>query len=130
MQDARTTARKSVEDFAAAWLAGDVDTVARTCSPGVRWWTPLGGETGPGPAAVSAALTAVLATAPRPIEVTALAISDDGARGVLELRAAAGSPAGSATLVTSVVTVSGGQIMEGRTYADLEAPYAPTAGDA
>lgn len=130
MQDARTTARKSLEDFAVAWLAGDEDAVTRTCSPGVRWWTPLGGETDPGPAAVSAALAAVLATAPRPIEVTALAISEDGSRGVLELRAAAGAPTGSATLVTSVVTVSAGKIMEGRTYADLEAPAVPTARNA
>jgi len=130
MQDARTTARKSLEDFTVAWLAGDEDAVTRACSPGVRWWTPLGGETDPGPTAAWAALAAVLETTPRPIEVTALAVSEDGSRCVLELRAAAGSPTGSATLVTSVLMVSAGMIMEGRTYADSEAPIAPTARNA
>lgn len=129
MQDARTTTRKSLKDFATAWLAGDEDAVTRTCSPGVRWWTPFGGDTDRGPAAVSAALTVVLATTPRPIEVTALAISEDGTSGVLELRAPTGAPTGSATLVTSVITVSAGMIIEGRTYADLEAPAVPTARD-
>ncbi|MGH3357498.1 MAG: nuclear transport factor 2 family protein [Nocardioidaceae bacterium] len=127
MPDARSTTRKSVEDFATAWLDGDEATVARACSPGVRWWTPVAGETGPGPAATWAALTAILEAAPRPIEITALAISDDGSRGVVEMRAAAGAPTGSATLVTSVVRVSSGKVVEGRTYADPATQTAPTA---
>lgn len=130
MQDARTTARNRLECFTAAWLTGDEDAITRTCSPGVRWWTPLGGETDPGPTATWASLAAVLDGTPRPIEVTALAISEDGSRGVLELRGAPTAPTGSASLVTSVVTVSAGKIVEGRTYADPEVPAAPVARDA
>lgn len=129
MQDARTTARNCLECFTAAWLTGDEDAISRACSPGVRWWTPLSGEADPGPTAAWAALAAVLQTTPRPIEVTALAISEDGSRGVLELRGEPTAATGSASLITSVVTMSAGKIVEGRTYADPETPPAPTARD-
>lgn len=125
MQDTRSTTRESLEDFVSAWLDGDEGALAGTCSADVRWWTPVDDETGTGPARVRAALDRVLATVHRPIEVTALAVSEDGSCGVVELRAAA-TPGAAAALVTSVVTVVGGKVVQGRTYADVEASPRPS----
>lgn len=120
MQDARSRARGYLEEFVSAWLSGDREPVTRACSPAVRWWTPLTDREATGPAEAWAALEQVLAPVPRPIEVTALAADEDGARGVVELRSEATSGARPALFVTSVVTLSGGTVVEGRTYTDLD----------
>lgn len=120
MQDARSRARGSLEEFVSAWLSGDREAVARACSPAVRWWTPLTDRETTGPAEAWAALEQVLAPVPRPIEVTALAADEDGARGVVELRSQATSGPRSALFITSVFTLSGATVVEGRTYTDLD----------
>lgn len=122
MQDVRSTARRSVEDFVSAWLAGDRDKAAGVCSPSVRWWTPVSDQTAPGPAEAWMALERVLAPVPRPIEITALAVSEDGSSGVVEMRAGVDRGAGRSTFVTSVIRLAAGKVVEGRTYADLNTP--------
>ncbi len=129
MPDARSRARDSLEEFASAWLSGDREAVTRACSPAVRWWTPLTDREATGPAEAWAALEKVLAPVPRPIEVTALAADEAGARGVVELRSEAISGAQSALFITSVVTLSGGTVVEGRTYTDLELHAVGGAGN-
>ncbi|MCW2842580.1 MAG: hypothetical protein JWN22_496 [Nocardioides sp.] len=124
MQDAKTVARESVTTLVAAWLAGDPGATTGVLAPGVRWWTPLGGETAEGPDAVWGVVEAVLAGTPRPIEVTALILNEDGTRGVVELRSAASDEA--LVLVTSVITLVDGTIVEGFTYSDVGAEFAST----
>jgi ketosteroid isomerase-like protein len=117
--DARARARSLAEALTAAWLAGDHDAVARTCTADVRWWTPGTGGTACGPDEASAALREVLAPLRPPVTVTALVASDDGGRCVVELRSAAGPRDPSPAFVTSVLTLRDGQIAAARTYSDL-----------
>lgn len=119
MQDARTRARESVNTLVAGWLAGDPVATTKVLAPAVRWWTPLGGRSSSGPAGAWDALQAVLARTPRPIEVTALIVNEDGTRGVVELRTRAAEQ--SAVSVTSVVTLVDGAVVEGFTYCDVGA---------
>jgi ketosteroid isomerase-like protein len=124
MQDARTRARESVNTFVAAWLAGDPGAATEVLAPAVRWWTPLGGHFSADRAGAWDALQAVLARTPRPIEATALIVNEDGTRGVVELRTRASEE--SAVLVTSVVTLVDGAVVEGFTYSDVGAEPAET----
>ena len=121
MQDVRSKARTSLQEFVSAWLGGNYEAVAEACSPTVRWWTPLSDKTATGPDEAFAALERVLAPIPRPIEVSALVVAEDGSRGVVEMRARTVSDAGTLTLVTSVIAFSAGTVAEGRTYVDLTA---------
>jgi ketosteroid isomerase-like protein len=119
MDGARARARSLGADVTAAWLAGDYDTVAGLCATDVRWWTPVTGETAPGPADATAALRGVLAPLRRPVTVAAVVPSDDGTRCVVELRSAAGPQDPSPAFVTSVLTLRDGTIASARTYTDL-----------
>lgn len=120
MEDPRSTARSSVQQFVAAWLAGDFDTVSQTCSATVQWWSPVSPEAA-GPAEACAALESVLAPVPRPIEVTGLLVNEDGTRSVVEMRSPARAQDGPSTFVTSVIGLTAGEIAEGRTYIDVKA---------
>lgn len=122
MPDVRVQAREAVHTLVTAWLAGDRDGVTVVLAPTVRWWTPLSDESSEGPAGAWSSLEAVLARIPRPIEIDALLVNEDGTRGVVELRAPA--PDQAAVLVTSVVTLSDGSIVEGSTYTDVGAATA------
>lgn len=119
MTDARTRARNSVQEFVSAWLAGDHDAVSSVCAATVRWWSPLGGGTVEGRAATCTELARVLALAPHPREIAALAVNEDGTTAVIEIRAATPAPGGRPTFVTSVVSLSAGRITDGRTYVDV-----------
>lgn len=122
MHDVRARARECLDAFVSAWLAGDSRTTIELCSPDVRWWTPLtAGET-TGPTAAWAALEQVLAPAARPLRVTALAVDRDGSHGVVELCAETDSATRTTPFITSVVRLSGGAVVEGRTYTELPHP--------
>ena len=115
----RSRARSLVESLAAAWLAGDHDTVSAACTPDVRWWTPADGR---GPATRSGRRerrppARLSRRCERPVEVTAVVPSDDGNRCVVEMRSAA--TAARALFVTSVLTLRDGKVSAGRTYTDL-----------
>lgn len=122
MHDVRARARESLDAFVSAWLAGDRRTTIELCSPDVRWWTPLSAGVVAGPTEAWAALEQVLAPAPRPLRVTALAVDRDGSHGVVELRAEPGPGTWTTPFITSVVKLSGGAVVEGRTYTELPPP--------
>ncbi len=90
MEGGRSRARSRVSELVSAWIAGDYDTVSHGCTPDVRWWTPLSDEPVSGPADTLAELERVLEPVPRPIDVTAVVLDEDGTRCVVEMRAAAG----------------------------------------
>lgn len=119
MEDRRSKARGALQHFVSGWLSGDYETVATLCSPTVRWWSPLRDETAQGRDETCAELDRVLARTGPFADVTGPIVSDDGSTGVVELRRRSSPGAGSATLVTSVVTLAAGKVTEGRTYMDV-----------
>jgi ketosteroid isomerase-like protein len=119
MDGDRARARSLAEELTSAWLAGDDDAVAAACTPDVRWWTPVTGETTSGPADASAALREVLAPLRHPVAVTAVVPSDDGTRCVVELRSPPPPQGAQPAFVTAVLTLRDGRISAGRTYTDL-----------
>jgi ketosteroid isomerase-like protein len=118
MTDARSDARQSLQHFADAWLDGDRDAVTKTCAADIRWWTALAAPRGP--AEVSHHLEDLLRDVERPVEVTGLLVDDEGSRGVIEMRSAPAG-VGTHTALTSVLSLSGGRVTEGRTYVDTKA---------
>jgi ketosteroid isomerase-like protein len=128
MEGPRSRARARVEELAAAWLAGDYDTVSSTCTADVRWWTPAEDGTARGPADTSTVLRGALAPLERPVELSAVIPSDDGTRCVVEMRSAVTPHDARPSFLTSVLTLRDGKIAEGRTYSDLrEATRHPEA---
>lgn len=119
MDGARSRARSLAVELTSAWLAGGYDAVSSVCTPDVRWWTPAMDGTASGPTEASAALRQILASLHRPLAVTAVISSDDGARCVVEMRSATTPPGTAPVLVTSVITLQDGRISAGRTYTDL-----------
>ena len=115
MEGGRSHARGCVLELVSAWIAGDYDTVSRRCTPDVRWWTPLSGKPVDGLAGTLAELRRVVGPAPRPIDVTAVVLDDDGTRCVVEMRAATGEE-DTPSFITSVLTLRDGQVATGRTY--------------
>jgi ketosteroid isomerase-like protein len=102
-----------------AWLASDADAAHGVLSPDVRWWTPFGDGSVEGAADAWTALEVVAARTPSPMEVTAMIVNAAGSRGVVELRAGAPARDHRAVLVTFVVTLSDGAVVEGYTYSDV-----------
>lgn len=114
MADARGQARRTLEDLAAAWLAGDRAGTERLLDAEVSWWTPMAADTLRGPDAVASHLVGLAAGFTARPEVTGVLVNDDGTRGVLEV--STGAPRGAAT---TVVTFDDGRVVEGRTYVDV-----------
>jgi ketosteroid isomerase-like protein len=119
VRDPRSAARDAVQEFASAWLDGDYEAIDRVCSPSVRWWVPWGTGTAEGAMAIRRELERLLTAAPGPLAISGLLVSEDGSRGVVEMRADSASRDAAPTLLTSVVTLSSGRVIEGRTYTDL-----------
>ena len=119
MEDARTEARTCLQRFTTAWLERDGASVAETCRPDVRWWSPLRPDGLDGAEPVGAHLVALLQDV-APVEITALIVNDDGTRGVVELLSS-GADGRQPTPLTSVLGLSGGQVADGRTYVDTKA---------
>ena len=119
MEGPRSRARSRVEELAAAWLAGDYDTVSSACTSDVRWWSPAADGTARGPADTGTVLREVLAPLERPVEISAVIPSDDGTRCVVEMRSAATPHDARPSFLTSVLTLRDGKVSEGRTYSDL-----------
>ena len=126
MDGGRSRARGCVLELVSAWIAGDSGTVSRGCTSDVRWWTPLLDEPVSGRADTLAELERVLAPVPRPIEVTAVVLDDDGYRCVVEMRADSGRE-DTPSFITSVLTLRDGQVSAGRTYVALDRADAGTA---
>jgi ketosteroid isomerase-like protein len=123
MDGAKARARSVATELTSTWLGGDDDALARAlgraCTPDVRWWTTLTGRDVRGPADASVALRQVLAPLPHPAAVTAVVVSDDGDRCVVELRSESGPDDPRPSLVTSVLTLREGRVSAARTYTDL-----------
>ena len=129
MEDSRSTALGTLQQFVSGWLSGDYGTVAALCSPTVRWWSPLG-ETVEGPDDAWAELGRVLTVTGAPVYVAGLIVSEDGSTGVVELRSRPAQEGGATALVTSVVALTEGQVADGRTYLDLAPSGDRTGGTA
>lgn len=121
MDDAHAEARRCLQRFVSGWLAGSRPAVADVCRPAVRWWTPLASEHLEGADELSIHLDALLQGVVPPVEITALIVNDQGTRGVVEMLSAAADDGTPSTPLTTVVELSGGKVVEGRTYVDVTA---------
>lgn len=129
MDGGRSRARSCVLELVSAWISGDYDTVSQGCTPDVRWWTPLSDEPVTGLTDTRAELERVLEPVPRPIDVAAVVLDEDGTRCVVEMRAASGAQ-DAPCFVTSVLTLSGERVSAGRTYVATRALGRTGAGTA